>query len=129
MMNTFVYQVNQLSEEILGSKLLPYHHAPTEHTEEAFGVEYLYRQAGKKFSFTEDSTSMDDVTDEIDEGFVDESMVASSISEDMLTVGAGAAEEDEDQVAEDEDDEEEEEEEDDVEEEMDEEPVGIRIGT
>ena len=85
-------------------------------------MEFLYRQAGKEFSFTEDFTSMEDITNKIDK---DESMVASSISDDMLTVGAGAAEEDEDQVAEDEDDEEE----DDAEEEMDEETVGIRIGT
>ena len=34
--------------------------------------------------------------DEMDEGFVDESTIAPSISEDVLTVGAGAPGEEED---------------------------------
>ena len=33
------------------------------------------------------------MVDEMDEGFVDESTIAPSISEDVLTVGAGAPEE------------------------------------
>ena len=88
-----MYQVNQLSESLLGTRLLPYHHAPTQHNHgEFFGVEYLYVQAGLPFSYT--PVSSDDEI-EMDEGFVDQSMTASSISEDVLTVGAGAPGEEE----------------------------------
>ena len=87
-----IYQVNQLSGSFLSTRLLPYHHAPTQYNEvEFFGVEYLYQQAGRQFVLSEDSTLLDDgVVDEMDEGFVDESMAAPSISEHLLTVGAGA---------------------------------------
>ena len=52
-----LHQVNQLSESFLGRKLLPYHHALTQHNEgEYFGVEYLYRQAGRQLVISEDST-------------------------------------------------------------------------
>ena len=44
-------------------------------------------QAGLLFSYT--PVSSDDEI-EMDEGFVDESMAVPSISEDVLTVGAGA---------------------------------------
>lgn len=86
------FKINRLSESFLGTRLLPYHHAPTQHNAgEFFGVEYLYQQAGRQFVLSEDSTLLDDgVVDEMDEGFVDESMAAPSISEHLLTVGAGA---------------------------------------
>ena len=44
---------------------------------------------------SEDSTLKDEIRDEVDEGFVDESTALSSISEDLLTVGVGATEEEE----------------------------------
>ena len=60
-------------------------------TKKSFGVDYLYRQAGRAFAISEDPTpSEDDFTDEVNEGFVDNSAEATSISEDMLTVGVGA---------------------------------------
>ena len=93
-----IYQVNKLSESFLGSRLLPYHHAPTQHNdEEFFGVEYLYRQAGRQFSILEDSTPVDDAPiDEVDEGFVDNSTATPSTSEHLLTVGAGTPQEEDD---------------------------------
>ena len=82
------HQVNKLSESFLGTRLLPYHHTPTEHNQgEFFGVEYLYRQAGREFDFT---PTEDDVLEEMDEGFVDDHMAVSSTSELELTVGVGA---------------------------------------
>ena len=77
---------------MVGSRFLPYHHAPTQHNdEEFFGVEYLYRQAGRQFSILEDSTPADspvddELIDEVDEGFVDNSTGAPFISEHLLTV-------------------------------------------
>ena len=68
-------KVNQLSEAIIDSRLLPYHHAPTEHNEaEVFGVKYLYKQAGQGFIYGQDSAPMHESVDEMDEGFIDESM-------------------------------------------------------
>ena len=87
--------MNHLSESVLGQKLLPYHHTPTQHNDtEVFGVKYLYKQAGKEFDLAtcEDSTQGDDITmdDETDEGFEDSSVaLAISISEDMETIGTG----------------------------------------
>ena len=65
---------------------------PTQYNKgESFGVDYLYKQAGRAFVISEDFTpNEDDLTDEMDEGFVDNSVEASSISEDLLTVGVGA---------------------------------------
>ena len=60
-------------------------------------------QAGLPFSYT--SVSSDDER-EMDEGFVDESMAAPSISEDVLTVGAGAPREEEEEETETENDDE-----------------------
>ena len=62
--------------------------------------------------FSQDSTSTDDVVDEMDEGFVDDSMAVPSISEHALTVGVEAPgveeqEDDEQEEHEDEHDEEE----------------------
>ena len=92
-----------MSNSLLGTKLLPYHHAPTKHNDvEFFGVEYLYRQAGRQFVYP--TTDEEVVVDGTDEGFVDESTIAPSISEDVLTVDAGAPGEEEDD---DDDDEEE----------------------
>ena len=54
----------------------------------------------------EDSTPTEEITDEMDEGFVDDSTAAPSTSEHLLTVGAGAIEEEEEEVEEEEDDEE-----------------------
>ena len=60
-------QINHLRESFFGTGLLPYHHIPTQHNEgEFFRVEYLYRQAGREFVFLQDSTSTDDLIDEID---------------------------------------------------------------
>ena len=82
------HQVNKLSESFLGTRLFPYHHTPTKHNEgEFFGVEYLYRQAGREFDFT---STEDDALDEMDEGFVDDHMAVPSASEHELTVGVGA---------------------------------------
>ena len=85
--------MNHLSESVLGRKLLPYHHTPTQHNDtEAFGVEYLYKQAGKEFDLAtcEDPTQGDDIMldDETDEGFEDSS-IALAISEDIETIGTG----------------------------------------
>ena len=100
-----MYQVNQLSESLLGTRLLPYHHAPTQHNEgEYFGVEYLYRQAERQFVFPEDSTPDD--FDNMDEGFEGDSMGAPSNSEDVLTVGVRAPKEEEDDEEEEEEEEE-----------------------
>ena len=44
----------------------------------------------EEFVFSQDSTSTDDLVDEMDEGFVDDSMAVPSISEHVLTVGVGA---------------------------------------
>ena len=68
--------------------MLPYHHTPTKHNEdEFFGVEYIYRQAGREFDFI---PTEDDVLEEMDEGFVDDHMAVPSASEYKLTVGVGA---------------------------------------
>lgn len=76
--------------------LLPYHHAPTQHNDGEFGVEYLYRQAGKSFSYS--LTPVDDeIMNEMDKGFVDESMAVPSTSEGVLMVGAGAPGEEEEE--------------------------------
>ena len=65
-----MHQVNQLSEAIFSNELLSYYHAPTEHIQEAFGVEYPYRQAGKEFSSSRLQqkifTAMDDIMYKID---------------------------------------------------------------
>ena len=82
-----------MSESFFGTRLLPYHHIPTQHNEgEFFGVEYLHRQAGREFVFSQDSTSTDDLVHEMDEGFVDDSMAVPSTSEHVLVVGVGAPE-------------------------------------
>ena len=65
------------------------------------------QQAGRQFVLSEDSTPLDDeVVDKMDEGFVDDSMAAPSISEHLLMVGAGApgeeVEEEEEETEEDE---------------------------
>ena len=89
-----MYQVNQLSESLLGTRLLPYHHVPSQHNAiEYFGVEYFYIQAGRQFVYTT-SPADDEMLDELDEGFVDESMI-------VLTVGAGAPGEEEEEEEED----------------------------
>ena len=82
-----------MSESFFGTRMLPHHHIPTQHNEgEFFGVEYLHRQAGREFVFSQDSTSTDDLVDEMDEGFVDDSMAVPSISEHLLVVGVRAPE-------------------------------------
>ena len=97
-----LHQVNQLSESFLGSSLLPYHHPPTKHSEgEYFGVEYLYRQ---RLEVPENS-SIEEMAGDMDEGFVDDSTAAPSISEHLLTVGVGAAEDEEDEKGEEDEDE------------------------
>ena len=61
-------------------------------------MEYLYRQAGKEFVLSEDSTPIDDaIEDSMDEGFVDNSVEAPSISEDLLMIGAGAPDDEEEE--------------------------------
>ena len=72
-------------------------------------MEYLYRQAGRDLDLSEeDSTLMDDdIRDEMDEGFVDLSGEASSISDLPLVVGAGAPVKEQEDEEEDEDEEEE----------------------
>ena len=72
-------------------------------------MEYLYQQAGREFVLSKDSTPTDDVIEddlinELDEGFVDNSVEAPSISEDLLTVGAGAPDDEEEEEEGDEDD-------------------------
>ena len=70
-----ICQANKLSESILGSKLLPHHHPPTEsNEEELFGVSYPYHQAGWELEFTEDNMTAQEKHDEkaVDEGFIDE---------------------------------------------------------
>ena len=53
---------------------------------------------------SEDSTPKDDeITDGVDEGFVDESTTLSSISEHLLTVGEGGTEEEAEERNEDKD--------------------------
>ena len=85
-----MYQVNQLSKSLLGTRLLPYHHAPAQHNDgEFFGMEYLHVQAGRQLVYTPSPVD-DEMLDEMDKGFVDESMIAPSISGHALTVGAGA---------------------------------------
>ena len=82
-----------MSESIFDRRLLPHHHTPTEHNEgEYFGVEYLYRQAGREFVLSQDSTLNDDseLLDNMDEGFIDDSMAAPSMSEHEMTVGVEA---------------------------------------
>ena len=68
-------------------------------------MEYLYRQAGRRFVISDDSTPNDEITDEVDEGFVDESttLLSSSVSEHLLTVGVGTTEEEEEEEEKDED--------------------------
>ena len=88
--------------------MLPYHHVPTQHNEEeAFGVEYLYKQAGRRLELSEDSTPIEEGfdNDDMDEGFVDESTSAPSMSEHVLTVGTGAPEEEEEEEEDEEEDE------------------------
>ena len=48
---------------------------------------------------SDDSIPNDEITDEVDEGFVDEStmLLSSSISEKLLTVGVGTTEEEEEE--------------------------------
>ena len=82
-----------MREPFFGTRLLPYHHIPKQHNEgEFFRVEYLYRQAGREFVFSQDSTSTDDLVDEMDEGFMDDNMAVPSTSEHVLLVGVGAPE-------------------------------------
>ena len=97
-----------MSESFLGRRLLPHHHAPTQYNEgEYFGVEYLYRQAGRRFVISDDSIPNDEITDEVDEGFVDKSttLLSSSVSEHLLTVGVGTTEEEEEEEEEKDEDE------------------------
>ena len=57
-------------------------------------MEYLYQQAGRQLVIPEDNTLKDDeIMNEMDEGFVDESTALSSISEHPLTVGVGGNDE------------------------------------
>ena len=89
--------------------MLPFHHALTAYNEEeVFGVEYLYRQAGREFCLTEGSAPMDDSVpiEEMDEGFIDDNIQAPSISEHLSTVGDGADEDIEEEPPEEEHDEE-----------------------
>ena len=85
-------------------------------------MEYLYRQAGRQFVISDDSTPNDEITDEVDEGFVDESttLLSSSISEHLLMVGVGTTEEEEEEEDEEQEEEEEEDEEEDEEKDEDE---------
>ena len=70
-------------------------------------MEYLYRQAGRQFVISDDSTPNDEITDEVDEGFVDESttLLSSSVSEHLLTVCVGTTEEEEEEEEEKDEDE------------------------
>ena len=45
-----------------------------------------------EFAFSQDSTSTDDLVDEMDEGIVDDKMAVPSISENMLVVNVGEPE-------------------------------------
>ena len=81
-----------MSTSLLGTKLLPYHHAPTEYNADDFyRVKYLYRQAGKEFAYTSNDEE-DMIVDDMDEGFIDESVTVPFMSEHVLTmtVGVGA---------------------------------------
>ena len=85
-MSLELYQINQLSDSFFG---IPYQHTPTEYDKgKFFEVEYLYRQAGREFVFSWDSTPTD-LVDEMDEDLVDDIMAVPSISEHVLTVGVG----------------------------------------
>ena len=60
----------------------------------------------RQLVISEDSTPKDDeITDGVDEGFVDESTTLSSISEHLLTVGEGGTEEEAEEKNEDPEDE------------------------
>ena len=71
-------------------------------------MEYLYRQAGREFVLSQDSTLNDDseLLDNMDEGFIDDSMAAPSMSEHEMTVGVGAPGEEQQQQEEEESDQE-----------------------
>ena len=89
-----VCQANKLSESILGNKLLPHHHEPTQcNDEELFGVSYLYRQAGRELEFTEDNMAAQEKSDEraVDEGFIDDNSESPPLSEEIVMDGVEAS--------------------------------------
>ena len=106
-----------MNKSFLDRRLLPHHHAPTQYNKrEYFGVEYLYRQAGRQFVISDKSTANDEIRDEVDEGIVKKSttLLSSSISEYLLTIGVEITEEEEEEEKKEEEEEKDEDQKDEV---------------
>jgi len=83
--------INQLNFTYHGTRLLPYHHAPTSHNEGE--RDYLFHQAGQLLSFQDLHKAYggdDDDNSELNEGFVDHNADSPlSQEQDLLMVCEG----------------------------------------
>ena len=82
-------KINDLSNQLYGEKLLPYHKPPAKYTGELFGIQYLYQQSLPELPHTDELSNDADLEDEdeVDEGLGDESLIFPplSFSEDIST--------------------------------------------
>ena len=86
-------QVNQLSQTLFGSRLLPHLNQPSHTHEEYFGLEYLYKQTEGLSLSLEEGEEDDDDANSVD-GFVDKS-TDTLPSDYLMTIGVGVCEEEE----------------------------------
>ncbi|XP_065909953.1 uncharacterized protein [Dysidea avara] len=88
-----VSKVNQLSQTLFGSRLLPHLNQPSHTHEEYFGLEYLYKQTEGLSLSLEEGEEDDDDANSVD-GFVDKS-TDTLPSDYLMTIGVGVCEEEE----------------------------------
>ena len=67
-------KTNDLSNQLYGEKLLPYHKPPAKYIGELFGIQYLYQQSIPELPHTDKLSNDADLEDEdkVDEGLGDE---------------------------------------------------------
>ena len=77
--------MNQLSESLFGTKVLPMYQALSKYTGELFGAEYLYAQSGQEFNPDLDEEVEKGLDGVEDEGFED-GTIASLEEEESMTL-------------------------------------------
>ena len=88
--------MNQLSESLFGTKVLPMYQAPSKYTGELFGAEYLYAQSGQELNPDLDEEVDKGLDGVEDEGFED-GTIASLEEEESMTMAPPSDKEDSDE--------------------------------
>ena len=89
--------MNQLSESLFGTKVLPMYQAPSKYTGELFGAEYLYAQSGQEFNPDLDEEVDKGLDGVEDEGFEDGGTIASLEEEESMTMAPPSDKKDSDE--------------------------------